>query len=496
MSSLPLTVHTAAQVRELDRHAIVDRQVPSYTLMTRAGEATFTALRSCWPFAQRIVVMCGPGNNAGDGYVLARLARTAKLDVVAVTVTDTGGLRGDARRAHDDFLAAGGSAQPFSAGCLRQADVVVDAIFGIGLSRPVDAHIATAIREINGSGAHVLSIDIPSGLHTDTGEVLGAAVEAERTLTFLGLKLGFYLGEGPDQTGVVMFDGLGLPEEVLARSESAAMRVDERVLARLLPPRRRTAHKGQQGSVLVLGGGTGMGGAPRMTGEAALRTGAGLVTIATQRENVPAITAGRPELMPRGVEHPDDLRPLLERADILALGPGLGQDRWAQELLETALASNKPAIVDADALNHLARFPRRRSNWVLTPHPGEAGRLLGRTTAEVQRDRLGAAREIAARYGGTAVLKGAGTLIVTGEDLPAICDRGNPGMATGGMGDVLTGVITGIAAQTADLPHSARAGVLVHAIAGDMAARHGERGLLATDLFAYLPTCVNPAQRV
>ena len=495
MSSLPVAVHTAAQVRALDRHAIDDLQIPSYTLMTRAGEAALGALRSCWPSAQRIAVVCGPGNNGGDGYVLARLAREQRLEVVAVGLHEPARLQGDARRAYDDFLAAGGTVGSWHADCLRGMDVIVDAIFGVGLSRPVDGVAAEAIAAINHSDARVLALDIPSGLHADTGEILGDAVRAERTVTFLGLKLGFYLGEGPNCVGVVMFDGLELPAQALAYVEATALRIDEPEVAELLPPRRRTAHKGQQGSVLVIGGNIGMPGAARMAGEAALRAGAGLVTIATRNENVAAIVGARPELMCRGVTSAEELTALIARADVLALGPGLGQDEWAQTMFETALAKDRRVVVDADALSLLAQSPRKNAHWILTPHPGEAARLIGKTTAEVQHDRLGAAREIAARYGGTVVLKGAGTLVLSDEGLPAICDRGNPGMASAGMGDVLTGVIAGIVAQKAELAAAARVGVLVHALAGDMAARRGERGLLATDLLAYLPTCVNPHQR-
>jgi ADP-dependent NAD(P)H-hydrate dehydratase / NAD(P)H-hydrate epimerase len=494
MNSLPLAVYTAEQVRALDRHAIEALRIPSWTLMTRAGEAALRTLRSCWPSAQQVLVVCGPGNNAGDGYVLARAACEQRLSVRVLALSDPASLRGDARRAYDDFIAAGGSVQPRGAG-IEGADVIVDAIFGTGLSRPVDAATADIIHAINDSRAHVLALDIPSGLHADTGEVLGAAVSAGRTITFIGLKLGFYLGEGPDHTGIVAFDDLEVPATAAASIAPVAERIDTNVLARLLPRRRRTAHKGQQGSVLVIGGGIGMAGAARMAGEAALRAGAGLVTVATRAENVAAIISGRPALMCRGVADGEQLSSLIERADVLAVGPGLGQDGWAQAMLNAALASDKAAVVDADALNLLALLPRRGTRWILTPHPGEAGRLLGRQTAEIQRDRLGAAREIAARYGGTVVLKGAGTLVVSGDAKPSICDQGNPGMASPGMGDVLTGVIAGIAAQTSDLAGAARAGVLAHAMAGDMAARRGERGLLATDLLVYLPTCVNPAQQ-
>lgn len=500
MKPLPLAVHTAAQVRALDRHAIDDLHIPSYTLMTQAGEGAVVALRSCWPSRQRVSVVCGPGNNGGDGYVLARVARSMRLDVTVISLTDPAKLQGDARRAHDDFVAAGGVLQPWSEGCLAGAEIIVDAIFGTGLSRPLDPVMIERINAINACGVPILSLDIPSGLDADTGAVWGAAVRAERTISFIGLKLGFYLGEGPDYTGIVLYDDLDLPPGATDFVPPSALRIDEDVVARLLPPRRRTAHKGQQGSVLVIGGGVGMAGAARMTGEAALRSGAGLVTVATCSENVASITAGRPELMCRGVEEASELSSLLERTDVIAVGPGLGQSEWARGLLDIALASDKPTVIDADALNLLARAPRSSSKWILTPHPGEAGRLLGISTADVQSDRLHAAREIASRYGGTVVLKGAGTLVMsgmaTGDSVPYICDQGNPGMASPGMGDVLTGVIAGITAQTADLPGAARAGVLVHAMAGDMAAaRVGERGLLATDLFGYLPTCVNPTQR-
>ncbi|HEY7640921.1 MAG TPA: NAD(P)H-hydrate dehydratase [Steroidobacteraceae bacterium] len=495
MSSLPVAVHTADQVRALDRHAIDDLLIPSYTLMTRAGEATLGVLRSCWPSAQRIAIVCGPGNNGGDGYVLARLAREQRLDVVAVALHEASRLQGDARRAHDDFIAAGGAVISWHAGCLRGVDVIVDAIFGVGLSREIAGVATEAIAAINDSDKAVLAVDIPSGLHADTGEVLGCAVRATRTITFIGLKLGFYLGEGPNCIGVVMFDALELPPQALAHVPAAATRIIEAAIAELLPPRRRTAHKGQQGSVLVIGGNIGMAGAARMTGEAALRTGAGLVTVATRKENVPAIIGARPELMCRGVDSAQELAELIARADVIALGPGLGQDEWAQTMFQTALGNDRRAVVDADALNLLSQAPRTNSHWILTPHPGEAARLLGKTAGEVQRDRLGAARAIVHRYGGTVVLKGAGTLVVTDEAQPAICDRGNPGMASPGMGDVLTGVIAGVVAQSADLAAAARVGVLVHALAGDMAARRGERGLLATDLFAHLPTCVNPPQR-
>jgi NAD(P)H-hydrate epimerase len=237
-----------------------------------------------------------------------------------------------------------------------------------------------------------------------------------------------------------------------------------------------------------------MAGAARLAGEAALRVGSGLVTVATRAENAASITSSRPELICHAVECASDLTPLIERADVIAIGPGLGQDEWSRQMEHGVYGCDKPMVLDADALNLLAQSPRKSATWILTPHPGEAGRLIGSTAADVQFDRLGAARYIADRYGGVVVLKGAGTLVIDAESAPHICDRGNPGMASPGMGDVLTGVIAGVLAQGADLASAARTGVLVHATAGDMAAHRGERGTLASDLFNYLPTCVNPGR--
>lgn len=496
MRSLPIEIFPAAQLREIDRRAIADYGTAGYTLMCRAGEVALAALRSCWPAAQRIIVACGPGNNGGDGYVLARLARQQRLDVRVLTIADPDRLGGEARQAYEEFIASGGTIERWSESLALDADVIVDALFGIGLTRNIEGEAASLIEAINRSPAHTFALDIPSGLHADRGEVLGIAVHAERTMTFIGLKLGFYVGSGRDYTGHIMFDGLNVPAEAYREASAALLRIDEQALQRLLPPRKRTAHKGQQGSVLVVGGGIGMAGAARMTGEAALRSGAGLVTIATHPDNVAAVIAGRPELMCSAVQDKADLEPLIERADLIALGPGLGRDDWAQRMFEAALAADLPKVIDADALNLLSASPRHDPNWILTPHPGEAGRLLGISNADVQKDRLHAARTLAERYGGVIVLKGAGTLIANIGWTPAVCDRGNPGMASPGMGDVLTGVISGMVAQIRDLAAAAEIGVLVHAMAGDMAARHGERGLLATDLFNYLPACVNPVQRI
>ncbi|MEJ2515968.1 MAG: NAD(P)H-hydrate dehydratase [Gammaproteobacteria bacterium] len=492
MTMLPRELWTAAQVRELDRRAIEDRGIPGYTLMQRAASAAFTMLESRWPAARRVTVLCGAGNNAGDGYVIARLARQAGMEVDVAALVSPDRLSGDAAKACADFVADGGRWESWSGG-LPGAGPVVDAMLGTGLDRPLEGVFGEAAQAVAESGRPVLAVDIPTGLHADTGRVMGAVVPAQVTATFIGLKLGLFTGRGPAVAGRIGYADLGVPEDLAAGMEPAALRGEPTELGLWLAPRTRDAHKGAFGHVLVVGGEEGMGGAARMAAEAALRAGAGLVSVATRPVHVPAVLAARPEVMCRGLDDPDALAPLLDRATVLALGPGLGRSDWSRALYRKAAAAGLPTVLDADGLNLLAEDADRRDDRVITPHPGEAARLLGIDTTEVQADRPAAARALAQRFGGVAVLKGAGTVVAREEGPLWICDRGNPGMASGGMGDVLTGVIAGLAAQLGDLHTAARLGVLAHALAADDAASAGgERGLAAGDVLDRLRAWVNP----
>jgi NAD(P)H-hydrate epimerase len=490
MSNDSVGIYTAQQARDLDRCAIERFGIPGYELMTRAGHVTLGALRRAWPDARSLCIVCGPGNNGGDGYVVARVARAQGLRVHVHAMADPATLRGDARHAFDDFLASGGECEAWAPHAATQADVIVDALFGTGLTRAVNGRDMELLRTINDSGRPVVAVDIPSGLDADTGMRLGVATRADLTVTFIGRKLGLYLGQGPDHVGRIVFDDLGVPAEVYRAVPCASRLIGEEDVARALPRRGRSAHKGKFGHVLVVGGAAGMGGAARLAAEAALRVGAGLVTAATQPQSLAALQS-RPELMSVALCFGTDLDHAMERATVVALGPGLGQSPWAMEVFGAVLAANKPVVVDADALNLLALAPQRRDDWVLTPHPGEAARLLGVATKAVQADRLGTARELQQRYGGTVVLKGAGSIVQTLNEGTWFCDRGNPGMAAGGMGDVLTGVIAGVAAQCDDLALAARVGVFVHAEAGDRAAAAGERGLCAGDVIDAVRSGVN-----
>jgi NAD(P)H-hydrate epimerase len=490
--ALPIALYSTAQVRALDAYAIEVLGIPGYTLMKRAGEAALRYLRTRWPTAHRIVIVCGGGNNAGDGYVLARFAQAAGLTVTVLWGIPPEALGGDARQAYEDFKASDGHIRPFAPQLLGEGDVIVDALLGTGLHDSVRQDIARVIGAVNSSGRPVFALDVPSGLDSDTGIPRGETVRADCTVTFVGLKTGLFIGDGPEFAGTVFFDDLEISPPDSPQFKPRLERIVEAEILRALPRRRRSAHKGEFGRVLIVGSGTGMPGATRLAGEACLRVGAGLVTVAVAPENVPAIAAGRPELICLPLADDKMLEEAAERADVIAIGPGLGRSPWARAALDTVLRCEKPLVVDADALNLIAEAgTRARENWILTPHPGEAGRLLSVRSDEIQQDRLAALDRLIERYGGTIVLKGAGTLVGTAERTPGLCERGNPGMASAGTGDVLTGAIAGILAQCRDTALAARVGVLVHAMAGDAAARTGERGLLAADVARELHNCVN-----
>lgn len=462
---------------------------PGFELMTRAGRALHDQVNDMLPAGGVVLLLCGPGNNGGDGYVLARLLLANGFKVRVMRIATSKPLIGDAARAEAEWREVGGKVEDFQGHLSQKTDLIVDALFGIGLERPVAHDFHRAIAAINHHPAPVLSVDIPSGIHSDTGLVMGAAVNADTTLTFLGLKLGLFIGDGGDVRGELLLDGLGGELEA-GEFGDAIMLIPRRAASSILPKRCRSDHKGLFGHVAVVGGDEGMSGAVRMAGEAALRAGAGLVTVATHPAHAGNVNITRPELMSIAVHGPNELARALRRATVVAIGPGMVDSVWSWMCWEAIAASDCPKVVDAGALALLARFPGRVENRVLTPHPGEAAQLLDISTAEVQADRPGAAQALYERYGGVAVLKGAGTLVAGAKGL-ALCDEGNPGMATGGMGDVLTGLIAGLIAQGLDINTAAELGVQIHARAGDLAAAPFPRGLLATDLMRYIRELVN-----
>lgn len=491
---LPQPVYAAAQVRELERLAIASG-LSGDELMRRAGAAAFELLRKRWPSAHRLAIVAGRGNNAGDGFVVARLAKAAGLAVDVLSVAPEAELAGEAARAAAECRAANVAIDAFDRRTLDRADVVVDALLGTGLSRPVDGGMRSAIESVNAARAPVLALDIPSGLDADTGWPNPTAVQADTTISFLGLKQGLFLGAAAVHCGKLEFDGLGVAAELAASLGPAPLeRLTFSDLARALPRRERNAHKGACGRLLLVGGGPGMPGAIRLAAEAALRVGAGLVYVATHGENVVPVLSGRPEIICKAVSSAQDLEELIRMADGAVVGPGLGRSAWARRLWRRVVDSELPLVVDADGLNWLAAEPFERRQWLLTPHAGEAARLLGSSADEVQRDRKAAALELARRFSATVVLKGPNTLVATPRvaDPIRVCDRGNPGMATAGTGDVLAGALGALIVQARDLDVAARAGVLLHALAGDAAAAAGERGTVAGDLLPHLREWANP----
>lgn len=480
-------LYTAAQTRELDRCAIEDHKIPGITLMARAAGAGFDCLLNTWPGAECIQVLCGTGNNGGDGFLIADLAHKRGIPTTVLQVGDPAKIGGDALLARAQALANGVKIKTFETTLVEARGIVVDAMLGTGLGGDVRGVYLEAIAAVNGNTAPVLAVDIPSGLCSDTGRVLGIAIEADLTVTFIGLKRGLFTLAARDHVGDLEYRDLGVPPEVFAQVGCDCHRLELEPLLERMPPRPASAHKGLYGTVLVVGGDYGMAGAAALAAEAALRCGAGLVKVATRVEHVAALVARTPEAMPQGVRSGQELAELVGSADVLVVGPGLGRSPWSEQLLQVAAASGKPLVLDADGLNQLARgrwpAPARRDNWVLTPHPGEAARMLDMATARVQADRFAAVRQLQQRYGGVVVLKGNGSLIADDSQV-LLSDYGNPGMASGGMGDVLSGVIGALLAQHLPPLSAAALGVCLHGAAADSAAREGQRGLLASDLMS------------
>jgi ADP-dependent NAD(P)H-hydrate dehydratase / NAD(P)H-hydrate epimerase len=484
-------LYQISQIRLLEKLAIEQYGLSEVVLMQRAGRAAFTMLCQKWPDAKKILIICGKGNNGGDGYVLARLASEQGFDVSVRYLGELAQVAGAAGEALNAFQAITTDLKPFTLNEPVAADVIVDAILGIGVKGDLKDIYRDAINAVNDSHIPVLAIDIPSGIDADTGCVWGGAVVAAVTVTFIGLKSGLFTSAAPAYVGEIVCEDLGLPSEAFQQLQSEIILLTQDLVSHLLPKRHRDAQKGDFGHVLVIGGDYGMAGAARLAAEAAARTGAGLVSVATRPEHVSIITTARPEIMCHGVNTLKDLLPLIDKASVVIIGPGLGQQQWGKDLLRTALNSGIPKVVDADALNLIAKDSIQSNDWILTPHPGEAARLLGESVQDIQHDRFMAVKKLQEKYDAICVLKGVGSLIKGESYFIYVCSAGNPGMASGGMGDALSGIIGGILAQGLTLEDAARLGVLVHALAGDLAAKRGERGLLALDVIAEIRTIMN-----
>ncbi len=476
-------VYLTADVRAIEAAAAKAKKSPQ--LMEKAGLAAAEIARDVSSGTGKpVLVLAGPGNNGGDAFVLARHLKHWYFNVIVVFGGDEKKLSADARAALRAWRDAGGTVSkmlPSTAGW----GLVVDGLFGIGLEREVTGQYADWIAAINGLGAPILSIDVPSGIQSDTGQVLGCAVRATHTVTFIALKPGLLTLDGPDHCGELHVRTLDLDAQALRPSQGFL--IGRGILAGTLKPRALNSHKGDYGSIGIIGGDRGMVGAALLAGRAALKLGAGRVYLGLIARDAPLLDLEQPELMLRSAD--EVLK--LDHLSCLAVGPGLGQMPDAANVLGWALESPLPLVLDADALNLIAmdtsladRLGKRHAPTLLTPHPAEAARLLGTNTGEVKADRVGAAIRLAARFKGWVVLKGAGSVCAGPDGTWHINTSGNPGMATAGMGDVLTGMVAALLSQGVEPKTALLAGVYLHSAAADLAVAGGVGpvGLTATDI--------------
>ncbi|MEL7292593.1 MAG: NAD(P)H-hydrate dehydratase [Pseudomonadota bacterium] len=474
---LTTRLYTAQQVKMGEQEAARIAGIKMYSLMLAAGQASYDLLRRQYPQAQKLLVLCGRGNNGGDGFVVAKLAKQGGMDVTLAMHGQPEQLQGDALTAKEAWLADGGKIQVVAELDWSQicCDVVIDALCGIGLSGEVTAPLQAVIHQVNKLTAAVIAVDIPSGLCSNTGSVLGASIKAAHTITFIGVKQGLMTGQARAYTGQLHFAGLGVEEQFQQIQSPSALTIDFRLVQPYLPSRHATAHKGANGRLLCVGGNQGYAGAIRLCASAAVNTGAGLVRALCHSSSTLPLQVSTPEVMTRVCEEQQSLVDSLHWSQVLAFGPGLGTDEWAQQLFHTCITSELVKVVDADGLNLLAERPCQDDKRVITPHPGEAARLLGCSVAQIESDRFAVAVALQRQYGGVVVLKGAGTLVFDGRQM-YVCPAGNPGMASGGMGDVLTGIIGALLAQGLSCAHAAILGVYLHSSAADELAR--EQGLI------------------
>ena len=492
---LPQQLYTAEQVRELDRLAIQQYGIDGFELMSRAAKACFDAICRKWPDISSMHVFCGGGNNGGDGYLVAKLAHERNIKVTVRSLKDHIHLKGDAQKAWLACDESGVFVKDYDPANPITADVVVDAMLGTGLASGVQGRYLEAVNQINSSGKPVCAVDIPSGLCANTGQPLGAAVKADLTVTFIGLKQGLFTGLAADYCGELRFTRLDVPDDVFQEMPPSCEIINRQSLQNTIPRRLRAAHKGNHGHVLLVGGNYGMPGAIIMAAEAAIYSGAGLVSVATRKEHLNALSIRRPEVMAHAVHDATALKKSIKGKDVIVIGPGLGRDDWALSLLKEALVADCTLVMDADALNLMSEHPElhqpRKFPMILTPHPREASRLLNSDTIDIQLNRFDAVLSCCKAFDAITLLKGSGTLISNGHDT-ALCRAGNPGMAVGGMGDILSGLIGALLAQDIEPFEAVKLGAWLHSTAADhLAGNQGEIGLLATELLPEIRRLIN-----
>ena len=504
---------TPEQMQTLDRRTIQEAKIPGTTLMERAGTGVVTHLLHHYgsPKGKHIMVFCGKGNNGGDGLVVARLLQSKGAHLSVILMAPYQELSKDAKTMYRRFTTKAKPSQILVLPSqeklqflVQKAHILIDALLGTGLSSSVRKPYTTAIETMNTSHAYTVAVDIPSGLDSETGAILGTAVNADLTVTFGCPKIGLYVGAAIDQVGHIEVVDIGIPVEYVQALNPQNHLLAHDLIHSLIPPRRASAHKGTFGHAGIVAGSPGKAGAPALAGLGALRVGTGLVTVATPQAVAQIVESKLLEIMTMalpetpehllGIEACPALLRFCQGKSAMAFGPGLGVSSSITELLSQLLPQlDVPSVLDADALNNLAShldvFSGMKQPPVLTPHPGEMARLLpGTSSKTINQDRIEVARTFATQHGVILVLKGANTVMANPHGHIAICPTGNPGMASAGMGDVLTGMITGLIAQGLTPWDAARTGVYVHGLAGDLAAKTmGEAGLIASDVIATIP---------
>jgi ADP-dependent NAD(P)H-hydrate dehydratase / NAD(P)H-hydrate epimerase len=511
---------TAAQMQTLDRRTITEAHVPSSVLMERAGEGVVTHLEEQYGSVRgkTITIFCGKGNNGGDGLVVARLLHRRHAQVHVLMLAPLADLSRDAAAMYRRFVRTAGRSAVKSfhsadqaRALLASSDFVIDALLGTGLSSGVTGLYRDAIEFINKAQRPVISVDIPSGLDADTGAVTGRAVRASMTITFGLPKLGLVLGSGIDHAGTVQVVDIGIPPAYMEAVDSRIVWITRKAVMGMLPPRKPSSHKGTFGHAGIIAGSVGKTGAAALAAQAALRVGAGLVTVATpssvndvlEAKLLEAMTMPLPETKARTLARAslDRLVAFMEARTAVAIGPGLSTHPETVELVQSLMKHlDRPTVLDADALNALtgraALLTECKIPPILTPHPGEMARLeVNATTQTVNADRIGTAQRFSRERGVFLVLKGARTVIARPDGLVAVCPTGNPGMATAGTGDVLTGMVVGFLAQGLSSWDAACTAIYVHGCAGDLATqRLGQAGMLARDLIAQIPYALQKLQ--
>ena len=492
---------TAKDVLNNEKKSALKANVTLYSLMEKAGLAVFKEIYSLNVRRKKVLVVCGKGNNGGDGFVIARLAAEAGFDVETIILATEHSLASDALKAFKALKQYSTSVQfieddiqlqtCIKAINLTAPEIIVDAIFGIGFRGKLPEMHTTLIDNLNTLSAIKIAIDVPSGVDASSGHVIDTAFEADQTVSFIAQKRGLYTGQAVNFTGEIKLKTLNLTETFCQVSQANHFLQTRQNLPSLVK-RKKSIHKGDIGLLLAIGGNVGFSGAIKLASTAALRSGSALVSVVSHQQSQFLVHSQTPELMNAGM-NTDELvnNTYLMKAKQVLIGPGLGQDLWAQDVFNFALSLNKPLVIDADGLNLLSKTPQYRNNWVLTPHPGEAARLLNCTVDDIELDRFAAVEKICKKYGGICVLKGAGTLISDGNDF-WINTSGNPSMASGGMGDVLSGIIAAHLLQMNDKLTAVRLAVFLHGyIADNLVNEQGEIGLLASDIVANIPKYIN-----